>query len=125
MISFSIARSGIAASMTMTDVSASNVANVDSVGASSSTAYQARDTRLFETAGGGVAAIVVVRSPAETPRYDPSSNSADRSGMVVAPDVDLADERVNQIDAQLTYQANVSVLRTASQMERTAFCMLA
>lgn len=48
---------------------------------------------------------------------DPSSPYADARGMIAAPDVDLVDEMVEQLTAKLTYDANLSVLKSAHEME--------
>jgi len=48
--------------------------------------------------------------------YDPSAPYADKSGMVAAPNIDLANEAVQQIIASYTFAANVTVMTIDSQM---------
>lgn len=134
MIASSIAISGMRASMTRIDASASNVANMNVTGATLrgraesaqqgkvvETAYQPVTTYTNEVAGGGVQTKVVTVPHSSEMRYDPTSSSADSQGLVQAPDVDPVTETVEQMSALQAYRANVVVYRTAGQMEGTLF----
>lgn len=132
MLALNIARSGLTASMMRLNASASNVASSDSVGAIAATsstasatntdakpaAYQPVTVEQHALADGGVATVYARVQPASVPRYDPSSSAADGSGMVAAPNVDLVDESVQQLQARSDFRANVAVIRTADQMQQ-------
>jgi flagellar basal-body rod protein FlgC len=133
MNAMSIARSGLAADMMRLAASAANVANADSVGSTKATgagadgrsAYAPVDVAQAPIAGGGVTATYSRRQPASTPRYDPGSTSADGDGLVAAPNVDLIDERVGQLEAGIAFGADLAALRGANAMSRTAIDLLA
>jgi flagellar basal-body rod protein FlgC len=126
----SIATSGLAAASLQLDVSASNVANAQTSGAlpagngSSATAGPSAYVPLRVnqvdvangTAGGGTAATALPVSPSYVPIYDPSAPYANSSGLVATPNVELANEAVQQMVARYTFAANANVVRTASQM---------
>ena len=129
MMASAIARSGMAAAMVRLTASASNVANSESDGAipaavaagsgGPATVYQARAVTQSETAGGGVQASVGVKRPPYRLEHDPSAPYADARGMVAAPEIDLNDERIKQIAAKQAYMANLALLRSADEMERS------
>jgi flagellar basal-body rod protein FlgC len=52
--------------------------------------------------------------------YNPSHPDADSSGMVRMPNVNLAMEMVDLMTASRSYEANLSVVRTARQMAQKA-----
>src|SRR5262245_39548021 len=109
----SIAASGMSAAMRRLEVSARNVANVMSDGplpsadaavqAQYPAAYRAKRVDQVETAGGGTAAVVSDRAPATVATYNPGAPYADAAGMVASPNVDPADEAVQQIIARYTF----------------------
>jgi flagellar basal-body rod protein FlgC len=122
--SLSIAASGLRASMVRLTGSASNVANARTTGTPEAGAtaprnpvYRPVDTVQRETAGGGTAADYRPRVPAFVPEYDPTSPNADANGMVAAPNVELVSEAVSQIEASLSFQANLAVFRAAARMQ--------
>lgn len=120
-----IAASGMSAASLRLDVSASNVANISTTGplpdanTSSGTAFPAAYSPLRVdqiNVGGGTAATVMTVSPSYVPMYDPSASYADKNGMVAAPNIDLANEAVQQIMASYAFAANVIVMKIDSQM---------
>lgn len=134
MSAITSALSGMQASMARINASASNVANADSVGAVSAIAgarpapadapYQPVAVQQTAQEAGGVSVTYAPRQPAFVARFDPSSSHADASGMVAAPNVDLVDERVEQLAAQQAYQANLAVLHTANELQKKITDML-
>lgn len=68
--------------------------------------------------GGGVQVSTAAMLPSYSEAYDPSAPYADDRGMVAMPNVDLIDERVEQILAKQAYQANLASLKAADAMER-------
>ena len=125
---WSIATSGMAAATRRLEVSARNVANVLSAGPlpsadanvrASYSAYVPLRVDQVETAGGGTAANVSPVSPSQVPAYDPEAPYADANGMVASPNVDLADEMVQQMVARYTFAMNAGVLRTNADMMKS------
>jgi len=85
----SIATSGMTAATRRLEVSARNVANVSR------------------------------NSPSHVRSYDPNAPYADSRGMVASPNVDLADEVVQQMVAQYTFAANAKVVNVYAQMMKS------
>jgi flagellar basal-body rod protein FlgC len=125
----SIASSGMTAAMRRLEVSASNVANAMSDGplpsadasvrAQYPAAYAAQRVDQIETANGGTAAVVTEASPPTVASYEPSAPYADAKGMVASPNVDFANEAVQQIIARYTFAMNAMVMRTYDRMMKS------
>ncbi len=125
----SIAASGMAAAMQRLDVSAENVANEESDGPLPSAgaaaqaqyppAYVAQQVTQVATAGGGTSAVVANVQPSSVTTYDPSAPYADSNGDVAAPNVDPANEAVQQLMASTSYAMNAKVMSVYSQMMQT------
>ena len=125
----SIATSGLVAATRRLEVSARNVANASSSGPSPDAdaaikqsypaAYNALRVDQVEAAGGGTIAIVNQASPGTVPVFDPSAPYADAKGMVSAPNVDFANEAVQQLLARVTFVANAQVVRTYDRMMKS------
>ena len=120
-----IAASGLVASSLRLGVSANNIANAFSAGpladargraATFPPAYEAEQVDPVALAGGGTAASVGQVNPGTVASLDPNASFADANGFVASPNVDIANEIVQQIIAGVTYTANAKVLQTASQM---------
>jgi flagellar basal-body rod protein FlgC len=121
----SIAASGMAAASLRLGVSASNIANMSDTGplpgasAPNATgyppAYAPGRVDQVDVAGGTAASVTTV-SPSYVPGYDPSAPYADRNGMVAAPNVDLANEIVQQITARYAFASNAKVMQAGSEM---------
>lgn len=123
---FEISGSALTAQSQRMNVTASNLANADSVVGPDGEPYRARQVR-FEMAGragdatGGVRVTEVSEKEGELRRlYDPGNPAADEQGYVTMPNVDPTEEMVNMISAARSYEANVEVLNTnKSLMQRT------
>lgn len=57
-------------------------------------------------------------------RYQPGHPDADASGYVAYPNVEPAEEMVDMLSAIRSYEANVNVIKTARQMNESAFGMV-
>ncbi|MGL6159418.1 flagellar basal body rod protein FlgC [Microbulbifer sp.] len=119
---FQISGSAMAAQAQRMNVTASNLANADSVAGPDGQPYRARQV-VFEARGrdtggvGGVAVTRVVEDPSPLRReYRPEHPLADEQGYVSLPNVEPVDEMVNMISASRSYQANVEVLNTGKQL---------
>lgn len=123
---FDIAGSALTAQSQRMNVSASNMANAESVVGPDGLPYRARQV-VFEVnpvAGqalgqevGGVRVAGVVQDASPLKQvYDPTHPMANEQGYVSMPNVDPVAETVNMIAASRSYQANVEVLNTAKQL---------
>lgn len=123
---FDIAGSAMSAQSQRMNVTASNLANADSVAGPDGQPYRAKQV-IFAVAAndeqdpsatiGGVQVTGVVedQSPMKMV-YDPKHPMANASGYVTMPNVNVVEEMVNMISASRSYQANVEVLNTAKSM---------
>ena len=126
-----IAVSGMRAASTGLAASASNLANLESDGPVPATSpqqpvaqapgsvYQPVAVTQTAQSGGGVTASVTPSLPSYALAYDPSAPFANMQGMVATPNVDPAQEVVNQMTASLAYRANIATFKTAQQMEKS------
>lgn len=130
----SIPLSGALAAGNRLGISAQNVANARSVGArpgvEGQQPYQPQAPAQQAVAGPdgqGLGTRVTARpvTPPFLAEFQPDSPNADTGGLVAAPNVDLAGERVEQLGSLRAYQANLAVLRAQGKMEREAMDILA
>ncbi|MFC3395190.1 flagellar basal body rod protein FlgC [Brenneria rubrifaciens] len=119
---FEISGSALSAQSQRLNVSASNLANADSVTGPDGEPYRAKQV-VFEvnaapgqsTGGVRVSSVIDDPSPARLV-YEPGNPLADAQGYVRMPNVDPVSEMVNTISASRSYQANVEVLNTTKAM---------
>ncbi|MGB1110279.1 MAG: flagellar basal body rod protein FlgC [Gammaproteobacteria bacterium] len=122
---FGISGSAMAAQNTRLNVTASNLANAESVGTSEETTYRAR-MPVFSTLvnpegmgedGAGVHVDKIVESQRElTKEYRPGHPMADEEGYIVNTNVNTVEEMSNLIAASRAYQNNVEVMKTAKDL---------
>jgi flagellar basal-body rod protein FlgC len=125
----STATSGMLAAETRLQVSANNVANVSSDGPLPSaptatrskypSAYAPQQVNQIATADGGTQAVVSNVQPGSQAVYDPTAPYANSGGLVAAPNIDLADEAIQQQLAQVSFASNAKVASVYSQMMQT------
>lgn len=122
---FDIAGSAMSAETVRLNVTASNLANAQSVGSSEESTYHARHpvfAAVMESLQGnagsvGVAVNGIVESQAPLEqRYQPEHPMANEEGYVFLPNVNIVDEMANMISASRSYQGNVEVLNTSKQL---------
>ncbi|MBY6206174.1 MULTISPECIES: flagellar basal body rod protein FlgC [Halomonas] len=118
---FDISASAMTAQAQRMNVTASNMANADSVAGPDGEAYRARqavfESRAASDGIGGVAVREVVEDPSPLRQeYRPEHPLADDAGYVSMPNVDPVGEMVNMISASRSYQANVEVMNTSKQL---------
>ncbi|MWP62173.1 flagellar basal body rod protein FlgC [Gilliamella sp. Pas-s25] len=120
---FAISGSALMAQTQRMNVSASNLANADSVTSTSGEAYRAKQV-IFQVddngqtnsiAGVKVSQVVEDPSPMNLV-YQPHHPLADAKGYIQKPNVDVVAEMVNTISASRSYQANVEVINTAKSL---------
>ncbi len=104
------------------NVSASNMANADSVAGPDGQPYRARQV-TFEVdahAGGDIGGVkigeVVESTAPDRLVYEPGNPLADRQGYVRMPNVNVVNEMVNTLSASRSYQANVEVMNSAKSL---------
>lgn len=119
---FSVAGSALAAQSKRMNVTASNLANAESVAGPDGQPYRAKQV-VFEVDGaagqqiGGVRVASVVDDPSPMKLvYDPKSPHANAQGYVSMSNVNVVEEMTNMISASRSYQANVEVLNTAKTL---------
>lgn len=138
-----IALSGLQAQTARLNAAASNIANAGDTGtlpaapgtaasasgASSSapavTVYKPLQVSLVAQESGGVAATITADQTGYSAAYDPSSPLANGQGLVATPNVDYANETVNLLESKEAYKANISVIKTADEMEKELLDTLA
>ena len=120
---FEIAGSAMTAQSERLNVTASNIANADSIAGIDGHTYQARQVvfQAAPTTGGDGPAKVAVAGVVEdsTPGrrvYDPKHPAADGQGYVTMPNVSVVDEMVNMLSASRSYQSSVEVMNTAKNL---------
>ncbi len=114
----SIALSGLNAATTQLNASASNIANLQTVGSlnGNPSPYTPLETQQTAQGAGGVAAENAPRNQPFVPAFDPNSPFADENGVIGVPNVNLAEEAVNINLAEIAYKANIKVLETVSEL---------
>ncbi len=124
---FDIAGSAMSSESVRLNVTASNLANAQSVGPDEASTYRARHpvfSAVMQSLRGGidnvgagvkVDGVVESKAPLEQ-RYEPQHPMANDEGYVYVPNVNLIDEMSNMISASRSYQSNVEVLNTSKQL---------
>jgi len=122
--SLDIGASGLTAQRLRMDTIAGNVANMNTTRDAQGrpNPYRRRFVVFAPGAPGDaalpgvhVAGVQVDRSPF-TKRFDPGNPDADKDGYVLYPNVDLAIEQVNMLEASRAYEANVTMIETTKAM---------
>lgn len=117
-----ISGSALAAQSQRMNVTASNLANAESVSGPDGNAYRAKQVVFENTAKhaqgvGGVRVSEVIEDASPMPQvYRPEHPLANDEGFLEMPNVDPVSEMVNMISASRSYQANVEVMNTSKQL---------
>ncbi|MBT9432642.1 flagellar basal body rod protein FlgC [Candidatus Sodalis endolongispinus] len=126
---FDISGSALAAQSQRLNVSASNMANADSVTGPNGEPYRAKQVvfQLDAAPGqpvGGVRVSQVLDDPSPWRLvYDPGHPLADDKGYIKMPNVNRVAEMVNTLSASRSYQANVEVINSARSMMMKTLAM--
>ncbi len=123
---FDVAGSAMSAQSLRLNVTASNMANANSVSSSEGETYRARQpvfAAMLEQASAsqqanvGVQVKGIVESQAPLQRqFNPNHPMANEEGYVFLPNVNVVEEMANMISASRSYQSNVEVINTAKQL---------
>jgi flagellar basal-body rod protein FlgC len=117
------ALSGLAAYQKQLQVSANNVSNVGSVarlgeGEQNQPYVPQEVVQTSQEPAGTLADIRPIANPV-LPVYQPESPLANADGVVNYPNVDLGEERVNQILANIAYKANLESIKAYRDAEQS------
>jgi flagellar basal-body rod protein FlgC len=125
---FDVAGSAMSAQSTRLNVTASNLANADSVSGDPKRVYRARqpvfsaapsfgDSLQSEAASVGVHVRGIVESQAPlAQRYQPEHPDADADGNVYVSNVNTVEEMVNMLSASRSYQSNIELMNTTKEL---------
>lgn len=122
---FDVAGSGLTAQSLRLNVTASNLANAETISSSNAHTYRARHPvfaamlmdEFGEDAAAGVKVRGIVESKAElNTRYEPQHPLANEQGYIFLPNVNPVEEMANMISASRSYQNNVEAINTSKQL---------
>ena len=120
-----VAGSAMDAQSVRLNLTASNLANADTVGHDANSVYKPKrpvfaevleqTSNGVETSSVKVTDVVESDEPARK-RYQPHHPSSDAEGYVWAPNIDVVEEMADMISASRSYQANVEVANTTKDL---------
>lgn len=114
--------SGLRAAERRLEISADNVVNFQSTttlqnGEVVNNPYQPGVVQQVSAGpAGGTQAVVLPVDPATIPLFDPQNVAAGKDGIVQYPNVDFAQEIVNQTLAKQQYEASLNVIKAGSDL---------
>lgn len=118
-----IALSGLEAASKKVNATASNIANLQTVGSiedGGQVPYTPLTTKQtaqgIDGSGVGVRSEIISAGRPFVPSYDPDSPFANSEGIIGVPNINLAEQAVNLITAEISYKANLATLETASEL---------
>ena len=116
-----IANTSLGMHQTWLDALAHNIANVNTARRTDEDAFQAQMVMAESRTDGGVdVSGIAVSDPEGRMVYDPTHNLADEDGYVRMPEVDLASQMSQLIQAQRGFQASVQVTKNAQDTYSSA-----
>ena len=122
---FDISGSGMSAQTLRLNLTASNMANANSVASSPEDAYKSRQAvfsaalqnSMAQNGASGVQTKGVVESQAtHEMRYEPSHPLSNEEGYIFSSNVDPIEEMANMMSASRSYQNNIEVLNTSKKL---------
>jgi len=126
-----IGASGLVAQRVRMDTIAQNVLNAETTKTASGEPYRRRfvvmgagDPTRADGRGVHIAGIGMDQAPFRKV-HDPGNPDADADGFVKYPNVDLAYEMVNMIEASRAYEANITMMETTKAMLTSSMRLLA
>ena len=126
----SVAASALQAQQQRMRIIAENIANADSTGQTPNEDPYRKQTPVFATKvlPGGVKGVAMTRVDVDqTPfrrEYNPGHPAADAQGYVKLPNVNPMMEAIDMRNAQRAYQANLSVIETAREMDTSTLSII-
>jgi len=125
-----VAASALRAQQQRMRVIAENIANADSTAATPGADPYRKQTPVFATKvlPGGVKGVSMSRIDVDQSpfrkEYDPGNPAADAQGFVKMPNIEPMVETLDMREAQRAYDANISVIETARNMDQRALDLL-
>jgi flagellar basal-body rod protein FlgC len=123
--SLSVAGSGMRAQGLRLNITASNMANAETVSSSIDKTYRAREpvfSAMYDefrdnpnSVGVEVKGVVESEAPLHM-EYRPNHPMANKDGYIFLPNVNMIEEMANMISAQRSYQSNVEVFNASKSM---------
>jgi len=108
---------GMNAASNRVDIAAGNIANARTTGALDPyTGYTPQQAVQTTTASSSPQVRARPLSTGYSAAYEPDSPNANAEGLVGSPNVDMATNMVELIQAEHAYKANAAVLRTIDEM---------
>lgn len=117
---FGIAGSSMSTQSVRLNLTASNLANADTVAGTPEEVYKARYPVFESTLKGVTVSNIVESQDAPLMRYEPGHPLANEDGNVFSPNISVVNEMVNMISASRNYQGNVEVMDATKQMLMSA-----
>ena len=124
------AASALKAQQARMRVIAENIANADSTGATPQEDPYRKQTPVFTTKvlPGGMKGVALtginIDQSAFRKEFDPANPAADANGFVKMPNVEPLVETLDMREAQRAYDANLSVIETARNMDQRTLDLL-
>jgi flagellar basal-body rod protein FlgC len=120
---FDVAGSAMSAQTLRLNITASNMANADTVSGTAEEAYRAREPifqailqgQRAETVGVQMSGVVESQAPVGI-RHAPGHPLADENGNIYSSNVNVVEEMVNMLSASRSFQNNAEVLSTSQQL---------
>jgi len=122
LAAYDIGSSGLTAQAMRLNVTASNIANAESVSGPDGRPYRARQVEFSAlmkpgAPGSGVAVKSIVESDVPLRmEYRPGHPKANAAGYVEMPNVNPVEEMVNMISASRSYQMNIQAMNVSRQL---------
>jgi flagellar basal-body rod protein FlgC len=128
-----IGASGLTAQRARMDTIAGNVANINSTKneKGENVPYRRRIAMFAAGEAGnpdkpGVHLDKIMQDPSPfQKRYEPGNPQADKDGYVLYPNIDMAVEYVNMLEASRAYEANVTMMETTKAMINSTLRLIA
>ena len=114
-----IALTGLDAATKKLNATASNIANLQTVGSledGKQAPYTLLTTLQTSDENGGVRSEIAARNNPFAPAFDPDSPFANEDGIIGVPNISLPEEAVNLKLAEIQYKANIKTIEAASEL---------
>lgn len=116
-----LSATGLSAQRIRINVLSANLANANTTRGENGEPYKRKDVIFEQVLEGEMAGGVKVQDIIEDNKpfvlkYEPGHPDADEEGYVRYPNVNPIEEMVNILEAQRSYEANLTVLNTAKQL---------
>lgn len=127
--SIDVSATGLSAERLRMEVIANNVANANSTSGPGGTPFRRQEVvfaaAMNDAQKGGVEVVGIQEDTSELPKiYKPSHPHADANGFVTMPNVVVANEMVDMMVANRSYEANLNAIKTYQQMAQNTLELL-